>query len=145
MPHMTECAPAASARPIDAAIRPLVDNLNRLPGLTTTSSCQGHADDRRPHVAFVCGEETLRLILAAITVLNSEETRQVRAYVEILDYGAGNVDVVLRFHHLMVRVKPTQATVREWHRRIRVMNELVVGELESRRLRDMDVRPAFRD
>ena len=133
------------ARPIDRVIRPLVASLNRLPGLTTKSSCQGHADDRRPYVHFVCGEETLRLILAAITVLNSEEPRQVRVYVEILDYGEGKLDVVLRFHHLFVRVKPERATVREWHRRIRVMNELVVGELEAGLLRNMDVRPAFRD
>ena len=85
------------------------------------------------------------MMLAAITVLNSEEPRQVRVYVEILDYAVGKMDVVLRFHHLMVWVKPTRATVREWHRRIRVTNDLVVGELESGLLRNMDVRPAFRD
>ena len=90
MPPVTEHVRATSARPIDPVIRPLVGNLNWLPGLRTTSSYQGHADDRRAHVTLVCGEETLRLILSTITVLNSEETRQVRAYVEILDYGGGN-------------------------------------------------------
>lgn len=128
---------------IDPLIEPLVISLNRLAGVRTTSSCQGHDDDRRPHVAFYCDEDTLRLILAAITVLNLAELRQVRAYVEILDYDGATLHVVLRFHHLFLQVKPEPATVREWHRRIRVMNTLVRAELESGLLRTMEVRPAF--
>lgn len=141
---MPEAAPVTSTRPIDPVIRPLVNNLNRLPGLTTTSSCQGHYDRRRPHVAFTCDADTLRLILKAATMLNSEEPRQVRAYVEILDYDGTSLDLVLRFHHLFLRVRPKRDTVLEWHRRINRMNELVEAEIGSGFLKTSEARAAFR-
>lgn len=31
-------------------------------------------------------------------------------------YGEGQLDAVLRFHHLFLKVKPTRSTVYEWHR-----------------------------
>lgn len=87
---------------IDPLIKPLVVNLNRLPGVVTNGSCQGHLDQRKPYVSMVCEKQSIWPILAAAETLNAEERKQIRTYVEILSYEDGKLFLVLRFHHLMV-------------------------------------------
>ena len=71
-------------------IKPLVVNLNRLPGVTTNGSCQGHLDQRKPYVSMICEEQSIWPILATVETINGEERKQIRAYVEILSYEGGS-------------------------------------------------------
>ena len=128
---------------LDRCVAPLVHALNRLPSVETDGSCQGHKDDRLPYVSFMCDEADIWIILKAVNLLNSREPPQVRAYAEIMAYGRGRVDALVRFHHLFLKVKPTRATVREWHRRIREMTQLILRHLEDGRLSALDTKPAF--
>ena len=128
---------------LDRCVAPLVHVLNRLPELETTGSCQGHLDGKLPYVSFVCGQQFLWPILRAVNILNVVEPPQVRSYVEILAYGEGRLDVVLRFHHLFLKVKPTRRTVREWHRRIYRMTELIFAEIATGALSKAEGRRAF--
>ncbi len=58
---------------IDRNIRPLVDEFNRMPGVTTFSSCEGHEEDEEDEETFV-----------AFTVENIDALRKVSMFLDAI-------------------------------------------------------------